>query len=96
MSESRPASAESEAKSGAESPIQRWRRVSKRVGFQKNWTKECIIKVLNDSEGETLEGKDSQRIPFNANRKKTIFCLLKQFRFLNCLLLPVLVHSFYI
>ena len=73
MSESRPVSAQSKASNGKmESPVQHWKRVSKRVGFQKNWTKECIIKVLNDSEGETLQGKDLQRIPFNANREKII------------------------
>ena len=70
MSENRPISSESEADDGVESPFMQWRRISKRVGFQKNWTKECIIKVLNDSEGEMLQGKDLQRIPFNFNCKK--------------------------
>ena len=70
MAEKSPTSTESEDDSAHESPIMQWKRISKRVGFQKNWTKECIIKVLNDSEGETLQGKDLQRIPFNANRKE--------------------------
>ena len=61
---------ESEDSTTAESPLMQWKRISKRVGFQKNWTKECIIKVLNDSEGESMQGKDLHRIPFNANRKK--------------------------
>jgi hypothetical protein len=78
MQEIRSASARSENDSGMESPVVQWQRISKRVGFQKNWTKECIIKVLNDSEGETLQGKDLQRIPFNANRKKVdVFMHLK-------------------
>ncbi|CAB3976902.1 Hypothetical predicted protein [Paramuricea clavata] len=70
MQEIRSASARSENDSGMDSPVMQWQRISKRVGFQKNWTKECIIKVLNDSEGETLQGKDLQRIPFNANLYK--------------------------
>ena len=55
------------------SSLDKWKRISKRVGFQKNWTKECIIKVLNDSNGDALQGKDLQKIPFNANRKKVYF-----------------------
>lgn len=71
MSANSSVSLGSDEESGMESPLlMQWKRISKRVGFQKNWTKECIIKVLNDSEGEALQGKDLQKIPFNANRKR--------------------------
>lgn len=69
MTEISPVSTESEEEHGVDSLVDQWRRIAKRVGFQKNWTKECIIKVLNDSEGDALQGKDLQKIPFNANRK---------------------------
>ena len=65
-----PVSTESEGERDLDSSMQAWKRIAKRVGFQKNWTKECIIKVLNDSDGNALQGKDLQRIPFNANRKE--------------------------
>ena len=68
--ESSVSTSDLEDSNSLEPPIKQWRRISKRVGFQKNWTKECIIKVLNDSEGESLQGKDLHRIPFNANCKK--------------------------
>ncbi|XP_028399100.1 cyclic nucleotide-binding domain-containing protein 2-like [Dendronephthya gigantea] len=70
MSQEDLVSTESERESEKEPSLQQWKRISKRVGFQKNWTKECIIKVLNDSNGEALQGKDLQKIPFNANLYK--------------------------
>ena len=71
MSENSSPSTDVESEdSTTESLLKQWKRISKRVGFQKNWTKECIIKVLNDSEGESMQGKDLHRIPFNANCKK--------------------------
>lgn len=69
MTEISPVSTDSEDEHSVDSLVDQWRRIAKRVGFQKNWTKECIIKVLNDSEGDAMQGNDLQRIPFNANRK---------------------------
>lgn len=51
------------------SPLEKWRRVAKRVCFQKKWTKQCITKTLNVSDGEGMEEKDVQQIPFDANSK---------------------------
>lgn len=50
-----------------ENPVARWRCTARRVGKQKKWTKECIIKVLADIDGDPLQGTNLQRIPFNTN-----------------------------
>lgn len=50
-----------------ETLLQKWRSVARRVGKQRNWTKECMVKVLNESKAGSFEGDNLQGISFDTN-----------------------------